>query len=159
MTKEITKAYILQQIEDRFGLRELIPEKFSFSEMVQPVYNIDSHLTSWSNLMKEISITSAAGFQFFAVPDAERWFLGNYNVVFMGAGAIKVTGAYITRRESGFVTPVYLDMTLNQTVSYAVNLPAPIMLEPGDRIYILCDDYTSTQNLRLYVMVRRETLR
>jgi len=158
MTKEITKAFILQQMQDKFGLRELEPETFRFSEMVIPTYNIEKHLRLNETLFKDVSITSAAGFTFYTVPSTEKWSLNGYNVVFMASGAYKVTGLYIDRKLS-LATSLYLDMTEGQTISYAVNLPKPCELEPGDKIRILVDDYTSTAYLRLYADVLKEEIR
>ena len=44
MTKEITKSFILQQIQDKFRLREFTAENFLFSETVIPIYNVENHL-------------------------------------------------------------------------------------------------------------------
>jgi len=160
MSKEITKTNILQAIQDKFKLRDLEPERFVFQETVVPVYDIDQHLREFTNNWIEKSITSGpGGFNFMKVPPTERWFLRAYNVVFMAAGAYTVTGLYILRNKgiSGGMT--YIDMTEGQTVSYAVNLPQLIPLDPGDYLYIYIDSYTSTAGLRLYIDYMKETIR
>ena len=158
MSKEITKAYILQQIQDKFALRELDPETFRFSEMVVPIYDIEEHLKSCNSFSADISITSGpAGFVFFTVPPTERWVLHAYNIVFMAAGAYTVTGLYI--RRAGASEFLYLDMTLGQTVSYSVVLPQPIVLEPQDQLWVYIDSYTSTADLRTLIRASKETIR
>ena len=157
MTKEITKAYIIQEIEDRFKMRELEPEVFSFSERVQPIYDIKSHLEETEIVVKTVSITSATNFLFFTVPANERWYLRSYNVIFLAAGAYKVTGLYIRRVPS--TEWIYLDMIEAQTVSYAVNLPIVVRLDPGDSLRMLIDDYTSTADLKVNIDVIKEVLR
>ena len=160
MTKEITKARILQEIEDKFALREFAPAAFLFDETVVPVYNIEQHLKHWEARYVEVSITSATFFEFFTVPPTERWLLRGYNVIFMAAGAYKVTGLYI-RRQSGDPagSTIYLDMKEGQTVSYSINLPTPVALEPEDRLAVLIDNYTSTAALRLYIDIQKEEIR
>ena len=157
MTKEITKAFILQQLEDKFGLRELEPEKFRFGESVVPTYDIGSHVREWDVLYTTKSVTSATFFTFFEVPQTERWYLRGYNVVFMATGAYKVSGIYLDRGGNTFI--IYLDLKEGQTVSYAVNLPTVAVLNPGNALRILIDDYTSTADLRLYIDVQKETIR
>ena len=157
MSKEITKAFILQEMEDKFGLRELTPEKFTFSELVVPVYNVEQHLERWVNEYSEVSITSAAPFVFFTVPDTERWYLRRYDMTFMAAGAYKVSGLFTRRR--GTTDSVYLDLKSAQASSYHVDLLNPVILQPGDTLRVLVDDYTSTANLRLYIDVMKEEIR
>ena len=158
MTKEITKAYIIQQIEDRFKLRELVPEKFSFSEMVVPTYDIREHLRTAIVTAKTLSISETGGVEYFKIPSNEEWHLNGYNVIFTGAGAITVAGVYITRTyHSAYF--LYLDLTAAQTVSYVVDLPKPVILHSGDTININIDGYTSTQGLYLYIDVVKEEIR
>ena len=159
MTKEITKAYILQQLEDRFKLREYQKEDFLFSETVIPVYNIESHLFKWAVAFVEAAITTTGGKHFFIVPDTERWVLNGYNVIFMGAGAYTVAGIYITRADSGTDLFYYLDLAAGQSVSYIHHLSREVVLNPGDRLSANIDGFTTTQNLRLYIDYRIEELR
>ena len=158
MSKEITKAFILQQMEDKFGLRELVPERFTFAENVVPVYEIEQHLEKTIVDYTDVSITSGpAGYLFFSIPENQKWKLRGYNVIFMAAGAYKVTGLYIRRQL--YDRLIYLDMTLGRTVSYSVNLPSPVVLEPGNKIYVYVDDYISTADLRLYIDYTMEEIR
>ena len=157
MTKEITKAYIMQQMQDKFKLRELTPEIFSFLETVMPVYNIEQHLLRRVCRFVEASITATAGILFFLVPDNERWTFDKYDVVFMGAGGYTVAGAYIKR--TGYTDSVYLDLTAGQSVSYHVGLPVAQVLDPGDSLRVTVDTYTSPQNLRLYLDYTVEEIR
>ena len=159
MTKEITKAFILQQIEDKFKLRDLVPEKFTFSETVLPVYNIEQHLKKWEVLEKTVSITSATGFLFFFVPPTERWCLRAYQIIFGGTGAHKGTGLYVTHRPSEITEYIYLDMKKDQDVSYVVNLPVPVVLDPGCVLRYFINSYTSTQDLTIDVDVQKEIVR
>ena len=152
MSKEITKANILQEIQDKFGLREWEVEKFLFSETVVPTYDIRQHTENPVTNYKTVSITSAAAFLFFTVPEDEIWHLNGYNIVFLAAGAYTVTGLYINRKLQ--VNPgasFYLDMLEGQTVSYAVVLPNPVRLDPFDELKVLIDGYTSTASLRVYI--------
>ena len=159
MTKEITKANILQEMQDKFKLRELVPETFRFSEEVVPVYSIEQHIQRWEVAVDTASVTAGPlGYLMFYVPEDQNWIIRGYNVIFMAAGAYTVTGVYVNRMvPTGDV--VYLDMTAGQTVSYAVNLPVPIKLTPGQRIYVYVDGYTSTADLRLYLDVMKENIR
>ena len=161
MTKEITKAYILQQMQDKFGLRDLEPETFRFSEMVVPTYDIEKHIESATARFQTVSVTAGpAGYLFFTVSPTLRWTIQGYNIIFMAAGAYTVTGLYIVRALEKFADSfIYLDMTLGQSASYAVNLPKPLTLESGDKIYVYVDSYTSTANLRVYLDYVEETLR
>ena len=158
MTKEITLARIIQEITDKFKLRELEPEIFQFSEKVLPIYDIGSHLLKPSIQTKPVSITAGpAGYLFYTVPETEKWRFNAYNVIFMASGAYTVTGLYIQRVGSAHV--VYYDMTAGQSVSYAVVLTFPVVLFPGDAIYVYVDSYTSTAELRLYVDLTKEEIR
>ena len=158
MTKEVTKAYILQQMEDKFKLRDYIASKFLLDETIVPTYDIKQHLEKWEVKYKEESITAIGNKSFFAVPANERWELHRYDVVFMGAGAYTIAGANFKRSSSGVHT-IYMDLTAAQTTSYHVELPKPVTLEHGDVIYVNIDGYTSPQNLRLYIDYMTEEIR
>ena len=157
MTKEITKAFILQRMTDELALRELVPEKFTFSENVVPVYNMEKHLKNWMIETATKSVTTTGGLLFLKPPDNERWTVNGYTVVFV-TGVYTIAGVYIIRNhtESNFV---YIDLAPAQTVSYTVNLPKPIELVYGDRFYINIDGYTSTGNLTLNIDVNKEKIR
>jgi len=156
MTKEITKAIILQDIQNKFALREFDPAPFLFDETVVPVYDITRHLTKLDNRNNTVSVTSATSFEFFQVPDNERWSLHRYLVIFM-TGTYTVAGLLIGRPTSSDY--MYLDLTAAQSVSYLNDLPKDAILDPGDRLYINVDGYTATGDLRLIIELTVETIR
>ena len=156
MTKEITKAFILQEIQDKFKLRELIPEIFSFSENVIPIYDIGPHLQKWQTSKKVTSVTSAAAFKIFTVPQDKRWIIRSYMVIPMGAGAFTWAGLYIQRSSQYFM---YLDLKAAQTVATLTTLPTFLPLNPNDEIYLNIDGYTSTQNVEVYIDYVMEEIR
>ena len=156
MTKEITKAFILQRITDELALRELEPEKFAFSELVVPTYNIERQLKNWRVESKTLSITSTGPKLFFYPAQDERWVINGYSTVFM-TGAYTIAGMYITRNlGSDFV---YLDLTAAQNTSYTVNLPKPLELLFGDKLIANVDGYTTTGDLMVNVDVNVEKIR
>ena len=156
MTKEITKAIILQEIQDKFKLRDWEAERFLFSELVIPTYDISKHVQHWISDHKDVSITSAASFVFFTVPDNERWYLSRYDVTFLGAGAHTVAGVFILREPPEYV---YLDLTAAQTISYHINLSMLAVINPGEYIKVNIDGYTATQDLRLGIDYMMEEIR
>ena len=158
MTKEITKAIILQQIQDKFGMREFAPAAFLFDETVVPVYNVERHLEEmWTKYITR-SITSTGGELFLTVPGTERWHLKRYDVVFMGAGCYTVAGLYVERvNRSPADAYIYIDLEAAQSVSYHKDVD--VILNPGDAVKISIDGYTSTQDLRLYIDYLREEIR
>ena len=159
MTKEITKSILLQQIQDKFRLRDLEPEIFRFSEQVIPTYDIGQHLKKWESSYVSKSVSSTGGLSYFTIPYDERWLLQAYSIVFV-SGVYTVAGAYIfrnTRKDSGDFS--YLDLTAAQSASYLNMLPTPIVLEPGDEVKINIDGYTSTGTLQLYIDFQKETIR
>ena len=155
MTKEITKARILQELENKFKLREFEKDSFLFSETVVPIYNIDPHLVRYRGDSNTVSITSAAAFEFFKVPEDEIWTLRGYNVIFM-TGTYTIAGVYHKRPTTAYH---YLDLTAAQNVSYAVNLSAPAILDSGDSIWINVDGYTITGNLMMRIDYKEEKIR
>ena len=160
MTKEITKANILQQLQDKFKLRELIPERFTFSEQVLPIYNIEPEVEYNVADFETVSVNGAPlPYLFFTVPETQRWHLNRYGVTFMAAGAYTITGVFIRRIHELASAAIYLDMTEGQTISYAHDLPKPVRLDPGDKIYVYADGYTSTADLRLYIDYLMEEIR
>ena len=159
MTKEITKAFILQQIQDKFKLRELAPEIFRFSEEVVPTYDIEQHLMTWEVMSETESITSATSFGFFTVPQNEQWLLRSYMVIYGMAGAIKGTGLYIAYRPTVAADMIYLDMKKSQEVSYLINLSVPVILHPGNMLRYMIDTYVSTQDLTIAIDVQKEEIR
>ena len=160
MTKEITKAFILQQIQDKFQLRELIPSKFEFSETVLPIYNIEPHVERHNARFMSKSVTGTGGLRFYTVGEREKWHLNRYSVIFMGAGAHTVSGVYYTRaKELVGDSFIYLDLTAGQTVSYSIDLPKAVILESDDKIWVNIDGYTSIQDLRLYIDYTVEEIR
>ena len=157
MTKEITKAHILQEIQDKFQLRELMPEKFAFSEMVIPTYDVGQHLTKPQIKHATMSITSGpTAYYAVTVPGDEKWHLHGYNVIFM-TGSYKVAGLMVYR--SLVADYFYIDLTKNQIVSYAVILPKDVILVAGNKLYLYVDDYTTTGNLELRIDVTVEEIR
>ena len=161
MTKEITKAHILQQIQDKFSLREFEAAKFLFSETVLPIYDMGQHLYErWQKYATQ-SVTTTGGLQFYTVPDDEQWTLSLYDVVFM-TGAYTVAGVYV-RRPLAYRDPgdayIYLDLAAAQNTSYHVELHHPIVLEAHTSIYVCIDGYTSTGDLRLYIDYMMEKIR
>ena len=158
MTKEITKAYILQEIQDKFTLREFEPDKFLFSETVIPIYNVAPHLTKNEVRHNTISITNAGAFVFFTVPENERWFLRAYQVIFGATGAHKGTGLYIGDRP-GAGDYIYIDLKKNQEISYLVTLDTPVRIQPGSNLRYLIDTFVSTQNLTIDIDVEIEEIR
>ena len=157
MTKEITKSYILQQLQDKFKLREYIHEPFLFGETVIPTYDVGIHLSEWHVKTETVSITSAIGFTFYTIPENERWTLRGYYILFYGAGAIKCSGVYVKRPPE--LESIYLDLLKARDESYIVNLPQPVVLDAEGRIGILIDTYVSTQNLTLKIDVKVEEIR
>ena len=158
MSKEITKSFILQEITDKFKLREWEPERFTFSEQVVPVYNIEQHLKTWEVVSNTLSMTSAAAFTFFTVPQNERWVLRGYQIIYGATGAHKGTGLFLSYRPEG-TDIIYLDMTKGQEISYCVNLPILVTIEPKTRIKYLIDTYTSAQDLTVDIDVQKERIR
>jgi len=157
MTKEITKAIILQEMQDKLKLREFDPAAFLFDETVVPVYEIAPHLLKTVVKSKTLSITSGPDpYMFFEVSGTERWHISGYNVIFI-TGSYKVAGMLLYRKM--IADYFYIDLTKNQTVSYAVNLPKELVVNPGEKIFLYVDDYTSTGNLELRLDVKVEELR
>ena len=157
MTKEITKAYILQQIQDKFGLREYEAEKFLFSELVTPTYDIERHLTTVTRGFADISIPSGPSpREFFLVPSNERWHLHGYNVIFV-TGVFTIAGVMIGRHTSAEY--FYLDLAAAQNTSYTHLLSQDIILNPGDRLLVYIDGYTSSGNLHMIIDYTKESIR
>ena len=157
MTKEITKSIILQEIEDKFALREFDSAKFLFSETVIPNYDVGHHLIKPEVKRSTKTITSAAYNTFFTVPDTERWFLDRYNVIFM-TGVFTISGVMVTRPLVA-TDYIYLDLAAAISASYVYNLPQPVIIEPGEDIGINVDGWTSIGDLMLRIGVRVEEIR
>ena len=158
MTKEITKAYILQEMQDKLKMRELEPEIFSFSERVLPIYNIEPHLATREIIQKDLSITSTGGITFFTVPQNERWRLKAYSLVFLGASTFTICGGFIQRGPSA-ANYIYMDLKAEQSASYLVVNSPHVVIDPGDLIKVNIDGYTSTTSLRMMVDVEKEEIR
>ena len=157
MTKEITKAKILQEIQDKFALREFAPAKFLFEESVIPVYNVEQHLAHAEVKESTLNITAGpSSFSFFNIPWTERWRVHTYNVIFM-TGVYGVTGLMVARRLS--TEYIYIDMTAGRTTSYAVNLPKDIICNPGDSLRLYIDSFTSAGDLMLRLDTTVEEVR
>ena len=161
MTKEITKAAILQEIRDKFRLREYAPSKFLFDETVVPVYDINAHLHAYWQKYVTKSITGTGAYVFFPVPENERWHICRYDVVFM-TGVYTIAGVFYqrpTNRRDPADAYLYLDLTAAQTVSYHTELKTELILDPKSSLSINVDGYTSIGNLRLYVDYMVEEIR
>ena len=156
MTKEITKANILQELQDKFQLREFDRAVFLFDETVVPVYNIAPHLEKTVRKYTRLSITSAASVTCFTVPQDERWRLRRYNVIFV-TGVYTVAGILVGRPSAAEYS--YLDLKAAQNASYINDLPKDVILNPGESLYVNVDGYTSTGNLDVICEVIREEIR
>ena len=160
MTKEITKAYILQQLEDKMGLREFTASPFLFDETVIPVYNIEQHLQRQWNGYVEVSVSATGGISLVTIPQQQRRTVARYDIVFMGVSTCTVAGVYVKRiNRSPTDAYTYLDLTAAQTVSYHIELPTPVVMEAGDQFCITIDGYTSPMNIRFYYDYIREDIR
>jgi len=158
MTKEITKAIVLQEMQDKFKLREFEPAKFLFNETVVPVYNIEAHLETWMVAESTVSITSATSFVFFTVPQNERWLLRAYALIFGATGAIKASGLLVYRTTAPTIA-MYLDLTKGQEISYLRTMETTVPLNAGDTLRVLIDTYVSTQDLRVRIDYMKEEIR
>ena len=158
MTKEITKAIILQEMQDKLKLREFLPEPFVFSETVVPIYDIEPHLVRPQIKNNTVSVTAGpAACMFFSVPIDEKWRLHGYNVIFK-TGVYTVAGLMIYR--GGTVSNYfYIDLEAGQSASYINNLSKDVLLDPTDQIHLYVDGYTSTGNLELRIDVTVEEIR
>ena len=156
MTKEITKAFILQEIQDKFRLRDLKPAKFEFSETVIPVYDVAQHLIKRSISRMNIAITELGAMTILTVPDNMRYTIFGYTVVFV-SGDYTVAGCYIERGDPTLF--VYLDLTAARAVSYTVDLPKPVILESGHKMRINIDGYTSSGTMYVYTDRVKEEIR
>ena len=157
MTKEITKAFILQEIEDKFKLRELVPDRFRFSEEVVPVYNVEPHLTKPEVQHTTTSVTSGpTAYWFFTVPQTEKWVLHRYNIIFK-TGVYTVAGLMIYRPD--VAKYMYVDLAAGQSVSYTHDFVKDVVLDARDSIYLYVDGYTSTGDLELRIDVTVEEIR
>jgi len=148
MTKQITKAIVLQEMQDKFKMREFDPANFLFDETVVPVYEIGEHFRHHRIKKHTTSISEIGGVTVAIVPSNERWELSRYDVVFV-SGAYTVAGAFIRRQVSGYDS-VYMDLTAAQSTSYHVSLPVPAILGPGDNLGINVDGFTSPGTLYFY---------
>ena len=157
MTKEITKAFILQQMQNKFAMREFESRPFLFDETVVPVYNIEQHLEEWWQRFATKTITTTGAALFFTTPDERKWTLKRYDVVFM-TGVFTIAGVYIVRTNMGSENSfVYLDLKAAQNASY--HIERDVTLNPGDKIYVNVDGYTSTGDLRIYLDYKEEYMR
>ena len=157
MTKEITRAVILQEMQDKLKLREFEHANFLFAETVLPVYDIEQHLEEWWNLYTTMSISGMGGVTFFTIPKDERWQVKRYDVVFI-TGVYTVSGVYISRINCSPAGAIaYLDLKAAQSVSY--HTETDVVLGPGDSLKINIDGYTSPGDLRMYIDYSVEKLR
>ena len=157
MTKEITKAKILQEMQDKLKLREFDSANFLFDETVIPVYNIEPHLLKEEVKHNITSVSSGpVGRVMYTVPWNEKWYMHGYNVIFM-TGVYTVAGLMVYRRL--VEDYIYIDLAAAQSTSYAVNLPKDVILHPGDMLALYVDGYTSTGNLELRIDATVEEVR
>ena len=159
MTKEITKSIILQEIQDKFKLREFADAKFLFDETVVPVYEIHDHVRHWRSIREDATAIGTGVLRLTTVPANEKWLLRAYSVVFQ-SGAFTIAGVYILRKDHDAATNFsYLDLTAAQNVSYLRTLPEAVSLEPGDQLNVNVDGFTTTGTLMLYLDYMREEIR
>ena len=158
MTKEITKAVILQEIQDKFKLREYVPTKFLFDETVVPTYDIGEHLKHPEVVLKDITVSSGpTAYMIAMVPENQRWALHSYNVIFV-TGSYTVAGVMLYQK--GLVADyLYIDLSAAQSTSYINYLPTELALDPKDRLYVYVDGYTSTGTLNVRLHVTKEEIR
>jgi len=160
MTKEITKAIILQELQDKFQLRDFDPAKFLFDETVIPTYEITPHLTHTTAKMVDHVFTGIGGFVFITLPSDEKWIVTGYTVVFVTTGNLTLSGVFIARKARvGGSTFTYLDLTAGIAASYTHYLATPLRLDPGDAIGVNCDGYTTDTTIQLYVDYTMEEMR
>jgi len=160
MTKEITKAIILQRLVERFGLREFTPSKFLLDETVIPTFDIQHALGNWrSSYSNTPTITGTGPVLVCGVPDHEKWHLRAYTVTFV-SGSVTIAGLYIKRIDCRSATDFsYLDLTAAQSVAYLRTLPEMVTVEPGDMLYLNVDGYTSDAVLRVDYDYKMEEIR
>ena len=94
MSKEITKASILQEIQNKFKLRDFEPEKFLFSEMVTPTYDIGDHVKHWESERCREQITANGVTIMCTVPENERWRVRKIDVINEGGANFKINQVF-----------------------------------------------------------------
>ena len=149
----------MQELQDKFGLREFEASRFLFNETVIPTYEIGGHLKKWEVTSNTQNVTTTGDIFFFEVPNTERWILRAYQVIYLMTGAIKGSGLIATLRPNTSAHFIYLDLKKGQEVSYLVNLPCPVVLEPGNMLKYVIDTYVSSQNLTIYIDIQKEEIR
>lgn len=155
---EITKSIILQQLQDKFALREWIPERFSFLETVIPVYQIEQHLREWITADSgAISISSTTDFMTFTVPANERWYIRTYTGIF-ATGNYNIGAVKLNRANSDTTMYLEIEEHLNG-LSWVHEFPVPLVVVAGDKLVVTCSGHTTTGNFKLYIDYDKEMVR
>ena len=159
MTKEITKVRILQELQDKFALREFVPANFLFDETVVPVYDIQQHLQRWGSNQYVRNVTATGPVAVVIVPENEKWKLRAYSVVFL-TGAFTIAGMYILRNlQDSAADFSYLDLTAAQSVSYLRTMSEAVVLETGDTLLFNVDGFTTTGTVQINLDLMKEEIR
>ena len=162
MTKEITKAIILQQIQEKFGLRELESEIFRFSEMVIPIYDIGMHVKNWDLQRYREEITGNGSLHFITVPDNERWKMRRIIVVAEAGGTYNIAIIYIYHPSHSTDNNYIFYNTVAPIAAGTVTIfefPQDIPVEEGDNIDINISGFSVGGYTSIHILREVETIR
>ena len=164
MTKEITKAILLQELKDKFELRDFEAARFLFDETVVPTYDIGEHVKLWESARSRIAIAANGSTHFFRVEMDERWSVRKIDVFNETGGNFDITQVYL-----------YTDVNTNQflfhdTVAPIANgtvtmfdLPQDIRMERANGglefLYLTVANFVAGGYVTVHMLKEVETIR
>ena len=161
MTKEITKVDIIQQIQDKFKLREFETSSFLFSEKVVPTYDIGQHVKQWALHRDRIEITGNGGAYFPDVPQTEQWRIRRITLIHETGANFDITQfAYYATGEISFDYLFYDTTTPIASGTVKIfQLPQDLILSHGMRFFITIANFVAGGYVAMHTLREVETLR
>ena len=162
MTKEITKASILQEIQNKFGLRDFESERFLFGELVTPIYDIAPHVRNWVTERYRSSVTGNGPVQILYVPADTEYRIRRVSVLHETGANFDIDQVFL-EGVGNAVQYLFYD-TVAPITSGTVKLFEPtqdIPMRKGDLIYMWFNvsNYVAGGFVSVHVLKEEEIVR
>ena len=162
MTKEITKSIILQEMQDKFQLRDFESARFLFDETVIPTYDVGAHVKHWT-VTRDRQVVSGNGALFFhVVPYDERWRVRKIDVYSETGGNFDIDQIFIATAGTEYQYLFFNTAApiANGTVNM-FNLPQDIAMQRSMlyTVYINVANFVAGGYVAIHMLREVETIR
>jgi len=162
MTKEITKANIIQEIQNKFQLREFTPAQFLFDETVVPTYDMGQHVKAWDMSRGRVAVSANGTLIPYAVPETEQWRIRRLSLINETGGNFDVDQIFTYHPSVPTAITYVFYNTASPIGTGTVKIfefPQDIPMSPGEHVMINISNYVGAGYVSVHMLKEVETIR